>query len=475
MSFIKNSLTGLSAQIKDKLIQQSLERRLKQAGLDQTLNAQANATTTKEQVSAKRSVADALHSAGSTDGIARAQIPEEFYRFDRMPGYKQIKIIHSGAQRMGLINPFFKQHDGLASAHTQIAGRDLINFASYNYLNFSGDTRINAAAVAAIEKYGTSVSASRLVSGERPIHRDLEKSIAALYEAEDAIVFVSGHATNVTTIGYLFGQRDLIVHDEYIHNSALEGIKLSGAKRFSFPHNDWQALDQLLTQHRANYERVLVVIEGIYSMDGDYPDLPKFVEIRKRHQVFLMVDEAHSLGVMGTRGHGIREHFGMQSGDVDLWMGTLSKTLAGCGGYIAGESALIEHLKFLAPGFLYSVGMSAPLAAASLAALQCLNTEQNRVKTLQARGMYFLVLAKAAGINTGTSSGLAVVPAILGSSIRATKLSNAMLARGINVQPILYPAVPEKSARLRFFMSCEHTELEIKHSVSALAEEINKL
>jgi 8-amino-7-oxononanoate synthase len=474
MSPVKSGLASLSAQIKDKLIQQSLEKRLKQAGLEQSFSSKDLLSAPGSSPTQPRQGMP-MDRVSIDDSLTHASIPEEFYRFDRMPGYKQIQIIHSGAQRMGLANPFFKQHDGLASAHTQIAGRDLINFASYNYLNFSGDARINAAAVAAIEKYGTSVSASRLVSGERFIHRELEKSIASLYEAEDAIVFVSGHATNVTTIGYLFGPRDLIVHDEYIHNSALEGIKLSGAKRFSFSHNDWQALDQLLTQHRSHYERVLIVIEGIYSMDGDFPDLPKFVEIRNRHKVFLMVDEAHSLGVMGARGHGIREHFGLLARDVDLWMGTLSKTLASCGGYIAGESALIEHLKFLAPGFLYSVGMSPPLAAASIEALQCLDIEQTRVQTLQARGKYFLQLSQAACINTGTSTGMAVVPAIIGSSIRATKLSNAMLARGVNVQPILYPAVPEKSARLRFFMSCQHTEQEIEQTVSALAEEIKKL
>jgi 8-amino-7-oxononanoate synthase len=475
----KSGLIGLSAHLKDKLIQQSLERRLKQAGLTERPQAQtptgAPPAQGLERPDAVRP--NQLTPTYSAMGHSHKMAPvaEEFYRFDRMPGYKQIQIIHSGAQRMGLVNPFFKQHDGLANAHTQIAGRDLINFSSYNYLNLSGDARINAAAVNAIEKYGTSVSASRLVSGERQIHRELETALAALYEADDAIVFVSGHATNVTTIGHLFGPRDLVVHDEYIHNSALEGIKLSGAKRFSFQHNNWQALDQLLTQHRSNYERVLVVIEGIYSMDGDYPDLPRFVEIRNRHKVFLMVDEAHSLGVMGARGHGIREHFGLQTGDVDLWMGTLSKTLAGCGGYIAGESALIDHLKYLAPGFLYSVGMSPPLAAASLAALQCLTTEQPRVAALQERGKYFLQLAQAAGVNTGTSSGLAVVPAIIGSSIRATRLSSALLTRGINVQPILYPAVPEKSARLRFFMSCQHTEQEIEYSVSVLTEEIKNL
>ena len=461
MNLRKSGIAGLSAQIKDKLIQQSLEKRLKQAGLDQNMGG------------AKNNRPIELNWPTSQDHV-RTDISEEFYRFDRMPGFKQLQIIHGGAKRLGLANPFFKQHDSIANSHTRIDGQNLINYASYNYLNYSGDPRINKAAAAAIEQYGTSVSASRLVSGERPIHRDLEKAIAQIYEAEDAVVFVSGHATNVTTIGHLFGPRDLIVHDEFIHNSILQGIELSGSKRFSFPHNDWKALDRLLEQHRSNFERVLIAIEGIYSMDGDYPDLPKFVDIRNRHKVFLLVDEAHSLGVMGRRGLGIREHFGLQSRDADLWMGTLSKTLAGCGGYIAGESALIEHLKFLAPGFLYSVGMPPPMAAASLAALQCLIQEPDRVEALQSRGHYFLQLAKEAGINTGTSTGYAVIPAIVGSSIKATKLSNDMLARGINVQPILYPAVPEKSARLRFFMSCQHTEQEIEETIAILAEEINK-
>jgi 8-amino-7-oxononanoate synthase len=300
------------------------------------------------------------------------------------------------------------------------------------------------------------------------VHRELEQAIANAYGTEEAIVFVSGHATNVTTIGYLFGPRDLVVHDELIHNSVLQGIQLSGARRLPFPHNDWAALDALLAEQRHQFERVLIVVEGIYSMDGDYPDLPRFVEIKRRHRVFLMVDEAHSFGVMGKTGLGIREHFGLAGGDVDIWMGTLSKALAGCGGFIAGEPALVEHLKFLAPGFLYSVGMSPPVAGAALAALHCLRRETERVSTLQARGAMFLQQAKAAGINTGTSAGIAVIPAIVGSSIKAARLSHALFERGIHVQPILYPAVPEKSARLRFFVSCEHTEEQIDRTVTAL-------
>jgi len=445
----RKGLPGLSAQIKDRLIQQALERRLRQV---------AN-TSSSNRVSSNEAV----------------EIPEQFYRFHLHPGYQQIRIINDGAARLGLDNPFFKLHEGTASAHTRIGGKDYLNFASYNYLGLSGHPEVKESAKAAIDRYGTSVSASRLVSGDRPLHRELEQAIAQAYGTEDAIVFVSGHATNVTVIGHLFGPRDLILHDELIHNSILQGIQLSGARRLPFPHNDWTTLDALLSAQRRQFERVLIVLEGIYSMDGDYPDLPRFVEIKHKHRSFLMVDEAHSFGVMGRSGLGIREHFDLKPEAVDIWMGTLSKTLAGCGGYIAGESPLVEHLKFLAPGFLYSVGMSPPVVAAALAALRCLRKEPERVADLQARGSLFLREAQAAGIDTGNSAGLAVIPAIVGSSVKATRLSSALFELGISVQPILYPAVPEKSARLRFFISCQHSETEIKETVQALAIELSKL
>ncbi|SEM99148.1 8-amino-7-oxononanoate synthase [Pseudomonas sp. ok272] len=437
--------------MKDKLIQQALERRLRQAG-DNTPAA---------------SLADVNLNARS--------VPEQFYRFDQHPGYQQLRIMHDGAARFGLSNPFFKLHEDLAGAETTIQGQRFVNFASYNYLGYSGHPVVAEAAKAAIDRYGTSVSASRLVSGDRPIHRELEAELARLYGVDDAITFVSGHATNVTTIGYLFGPRDLVVHDELIHNSVLQGIQLSGARRLSFAHNDWQALDRLLSDQRQHFERVLVVLEGIYSMDGDYPDLPRFVELKRKHRVFLMVDEAHSLGVMGANGRGIREHFDLAGADVDIWMGTLSKTLASCGGYIAGESALVEHLKFMAPGFLYSVGMPASAAASALAALRCMAHDGERVATLQARGKQFLALAAEAGLDTGTSTGLAVIPVITGSSFKATKLSGALALRGINAQPILHPAVPEKAARVRFFVSCQHTPEQIAETVAIVAQELKKL
>lgn len=466
MNFKLPTLPGLTGQLKDKLIQQALEKRLAKAKVPLELT----------QTGAKARDTNALAtSAGQRNSPSGDEERDLSCRFDQFPGYKQIQILHGGAKRLGLSNPFFKSHDGRAGAHTTMVGKNLINFASYNYLDLSGHPHVNQAAVDAIARYGTSVSASRVVSGDRPIHGALEQAIAEVYGTEAAVVFVSGHATNVSTIGCLFGPRDLILHDEYVHNSALQGIQLSGAKRLSFSHNDWNALEALLTQQRVQFERVLIIVEGIYSMDGDYPDLPRVVEIKRRHRALLMVDEAHSFGVMGKTGRGIREHFGLNASDVDIWMGTLSKALAGCGGYITGERALVEHLKYLAPGFLYSVGMSPPLAAASLAALQCMLAEPDRVDALQSAGALFLKQTQAAGIPTGTSTGLAIIPAIVGSSIQATRLAERMFERGINVQPILYPAVPEKSARLRFFMSCRHTAEDIHTTVAVLAEEYKRL
>lgn len=398
------------------------------------------------------------------------QIPESYARFDRHPGYEKMLVPKVAADRLKLENPFFRVHEGVASATTRINGREFINFSSYNYLGLCGHPLVNKAARDAVERYGTSASASRLVAGERPVQRELEEALAAFYEVEDCIVFVSGHATNVSTIGYLFGPKDLVIHDTLIHNSVLEGIKLSGSTRRSFPHNQHEQLDKILNEIRGQFERVLIVVEGLYSMDGDMPDLPALVEIKRRHKAFLMVDEAHALGVLGKTGKGLHEHYGVAGADVDIWMGTLSKTLASCGGYIAGERALIEHLKYAAPGFVYSVGIPPMAAAAGLAALQILQNEPERVQRLQERGRYFLKQARAAGINTGLSQGYAVAPAIIGSSLKAAKVSNWLFERGFNVLPIIYPAVEEKAARLRFFISSSHTEQQIEQVLAALGD-----
>ena len=450
----RRGLHGISTQLKDQLIRQVMERRLRRA-------AEAPAAPWSD--------------AEAKAGEASSGVPEAYTNLALHPGHQQLRIMREGAARLGLANPYFRPHDGIAGALTSIEGREYVNFSSYNYLGLCGDARVAAAAKQAIDRFGTSVSASRLVSGERPIHRALEERLAQAYGVDDCVAFVSGHATNVSTIGYLFGPKDLVLHDALIHNSITQGIALSGAQRGVFPHNNMDALEEILRRERRRFERVLIVVEGVYSMDGDFADLPRLVELKRRYRALLMVDEAHSFGVMGRRGLGIREHFGVEGCQVDIWMGTLSKALAACGGFVAGERALIENLKFAAPGFVYSVGMPPPVAAAALAALECMLAEPERVQRLQERGREFLRLAREAGVSTGTSEGYAIVPAITGSSIRAARLSQALHQRGINVQPIVYPAVQENSARLRFFVSCQHTSEQIRSTVGALSEELEAL
>ena len=400
------------------------------------------------------------------------EVPEQDYLFSAFPEYAKLQENKAMLDQTGIPNPFFTPSYNVTRDTTLIDGRQMISFSSYNYLGMSGEPVVSQAAQKAIAQYGTSVSASRLVSGEKPIHGRLEQAIADFIGVSAAILYVGGHATNESTIGHLFGAGDLILHDSLSHNSIIQGALLSGARRRPFAHNDWEELDRILAEVRGDYRRVLVVVEGVYSMDGDYPNLPQFIEVKKRHKAFLMVDEAHSIGTMGTHGRGISEHFGVDPRDVDLWMGTLSKSFGSCGGYIAGCSELVEFLKYTSPGFVYSVGIPPSNAAAALASLKLLEDEPERVAILQDRSRLFLKTARDLGLNTGLSHDTPVIPVIVGNSLHTLQLSHQLYERGINVQPILYPAVEESAARLRFFITATHSEEQILTTVQAVAEEL---
>jgi 8-amino-7-oxononanoate synthase/acyl carrier protein len=413
--------------------------------------------------------------AASATPPPAAEIPVDAYDIAQFPEVRALEQNFAMVREAGLENPYFSVHEGLTNDRTVIGGREMISWATYNYLGMSCEPEVAAAAKAAIDRFGTSVSASRLVSGEKTIHQELEREIARTIGTEDAVTFVGGHATNETVIGHVVGPGDLVLHDSLAHNSLLQGAVLSGARRRPFPHNDFDAAEKLLAQMRGQYRRVLIVIEGIYSMDGDFSELPKFIALAKRHRALLMVDEAHSIGVMGPRGHGIGEHFGVNPADVDLWMGTLSKALGSCGGYIAGSKTLVRWLKYTVPGFVYSVGLPPAAAGASLGALRLLQRQPERVAKLHANARLFLQLSREAGLDTGPSGGSAIVPIILGHSINSLRLSRALFARGISVQPILYPAVEERAARLRFFITSSHTPDQIRRTVTAMQEELARI
>jgi 8-amino-7-oxononanoate synthase len=441
---VGRNLFGLSAQAKARLIEKL---------------SSAVATPPLTNAAAHRPDAAANGAAS-----ARLDVSE-------LESYREIRMIEEAAEYLGIADPFFREHQGIAGAETLIGNRSYVNFASYNYIGLNGDPRVTAAAKAAIDRYGTSVSASRPVSGERPVHRELEQALARIHGAEDSVALVGGHSTNVTVIGHLLGRNDVIVHDALIHNSIVQGAILSGARRVPFRHLDAEAADKVLADSRPRHGHALLVIEGHYSMDGDVPDLAAFVAVARRHRAWLMVDEAHALGVLGRRGLGSADRAGIDPGEVDIWMGTLSKSLVSCGGYIAGRKDLIEYLKRMAPGFVFSVGMAPAAAAAALAALEILEGEPERVARLNQRAALFLRLARDGGLDVGGSIGAAIVPIITGSSIRAARLAQAMFRRGVNVQPILYPAVPERAARLRFFLTAEHSQAQVRETVDILLEE----
>lgn len=423
-----------------------------------------------------RSLSKALDAGGTMGLIASrdATVRREERLVSPLPGseFPEYRLLQSrleDLERHGLENPYFRVHDGSTGSTAVIDGREVLNFANYNYLGLSGDPRVNAAAEAAIRRYGTSVSASRIVSGERPIHQELEQELAGFIGVEDCIAYIGGVTTNVSTIAHLVGAGDVVLCDELLHNSAMQGALFSGAHRLTFPHNDAGAADRLLGELRPRYRRALVIIEGVYSADGDIPDLERFVALRKRHDTWLMVDEAHSIGVLGATGRGIAEHAGVSPRAVDLWMGTLSKSLASVGGYIGARREIVQYLKYTAPGFVFSVGMAPANAAAALEALRILRREPERVARLHDNARLFLDMARQRGLDTGASERSPVIPVMVGDTVRAVRLSQQLLERGVNVQPMIAPAVQESGARLRFFVSAAHTTEQIRNTVDILS------
>ncbi len=376
----------------------------------------------------------------------------------------------AGLEAAGLENPFLRANEEVHGRTARVGGRDVVSFTSFDYLGLAGHPDVTRAAKEAIDRFGCSASASRMVGGNNTILDELDAELARFLGTERAVVFPCGYGTNASVFNHLFGAGDLILYDELAHNSIMQGAGASKSGKRSFRHNDYEQLDGLLRDLRSQYKRVVVAIEGVYSMDGDYPDLPRFIEVKKRHDALLYVDEAHSLGTMGPEGRGICDFFGCDPADGDLWMGTISKALGAGGGYLAGGERLIRYLGYTTPAFVFSTACSPPNAAAALEGLRVIQREPWRVTRLRERSELFLKLAADCDLDTGSSADTPVIPVIVGSSTRAIQASQMLLQRGINARPILYPAVRESGARVRFFITSEHSEDQIVQAVEAVAD-----
>ena len=365
-------------------------------------------------------------------------------------------------------NPFFVPVDQ-ARRDAKLAGRRFVSFANYDYLGLSTHPAIKAAAADAVDLVGVGALASRLVGGERASHKDLERALASFIGVEEVMTLVSGYLTNVTVISHIMGTRGVIFLDELSHNSIISGCKSSSSEVIFFRHNDLDHLDQLLTDLRPQYKTALIVSESLFSMDGDIVDLPRLVELKKKHETWLLLDEAHSIGVLGEEGRGLCEYTGVDPSDIDLIIGTLSKSFASCGGFVCARSAVIKWFRHTLPGFVYSVGLSPVISAAALAALELAQSESWRIARLRHNSELFVDLAREAGLDTGPAIGRGVVPILFRDSYETLAASRYLDEHGFYVPPIIQVGVPKDQPRLRFFLSAGHSEADIQGVIECLA------
>jgi 8-amino-7-oxononanoate synthase len=378
----------------------------------------------------------------------------------------------AGLKQEGLY--FYNQQvtELLGGSRVMVNGREMSMYASYSYLGLVNHPRINAAAKEAVDRYGTGTHGVRTLAGTLPIHNELEETIANFKGTEAAITYTSGYATNLTVVSTLLGRGDYVISDKLNHASIVDGCMMSGAKFLRFRHNDMEALEQRLQQIPDGASK-LVVADSVFSMDGDIINFPRVVELCRKYSAYLMIDEAHSVGVLGETGRGIEEYFGMP-GSIDIKMGTLSKTIPSVGGYVAGNRDLINYLRHASRAYIFSAALPPAQAAASKAAFEVILDEPWRIKKLNRNSKQFIDGLKGAGFDT-LFTETAIVPVICGADEAAFEMTRSCQNRDIFVLPVVSPAVPPGMARLRATVTTAHEPEDISQAIQVIIESGRKL
>jgi 8-amino-7-oxononanoate synthase len=351
-------------------------------------------------------------------------------------------------------------------AKVLVHGREMGMYGSYSYLGLIGHPRINAAAKKAIDKFGTGTNGVRMLAGTLTVHTELEETIAEFKHTETAITFTSGYATNLTVISALMGRGDYVLSDKLNHASIVDGCLMSGAEFRRFKHNDMDDLEHRLQQIPDGAAK-MVVADAVFSMDGDVVDLPKMATICKKYGAYLMIDEAHSVGVLGKTGHGIEEHFGLDN-VIDIKMGTLSKTIPSVGGYIAGNKELINYLRNHNRAYMFSAALPPAQTAAANEAFKVILDEPWRVEKLRQNSELFISGLKSAGLDTLLTT-TAIVPVLCGSDELAFTMTREVQHHDVFVLPVVSPAVAEGLARLRATVTAAHESSEIERAIDVIA------
>lgn len=377
---------------------------------------------------------------------------------------ERIDQVSQRVKRLKENETFFwlKTVENSSQSRVVVDQKEKIMLASYNYLALIDHPRLKEAGIKAIEKYGTGTSGVRFLSGTTEVHKKLEAKIAQFKGAEDAITYTSGYVTNLAAITSLYQRGDLVIIDKIDHASIIDGCMLSGARYRSFLHNDMKRLEAIL-EESANYTNKIIIVDGVYSMDGDVANLPEISRLAKKYGAMVMVDEAHSIGVLGKTGHGIEEYFGLENA-VDLHMGTLSKTIPAVGGYIAGKQEIIDYLRHNSRPFIFSAPIPPVNAAVAMTALEVIEDEPERVEKLHKNMVQFREGIKSMGYNTGDTV-TAIVPIIIGGEEETLQLCKIVNDMGIFICPIVFPAVPKGTSRLRSHVLANHTKDDIEEAL----------
>ncbi len=356
--------------------------------------------------------------------------------------------------------------EAVDGAYVTIGGRRMLLASSYSYLGLLGHHAIDAAAQAALAHYGTGTHGVRLLAGNTDLHDRLERKIAAFVGAQAVAVYSSGYLANFAAISALVGRGDVVLCDKLNHASIVDGCLLSGARLVRVPHNDIPAIDQALAKVPTG-AGALVVVDAVFSMDGDVIDLPALAEVCRKHRAWLMVDESHSLGVLGDRGRGIESHFGL-SGTIQVLMSSLSKSVPSAGGFIAGSDDMITYLKHASRAFVFSAALPPSSAAAAMAALDVIDAEPQRVARLQAHVRRLRAGLRAGGVPV-RDDPTPIVPVITSEDEAALRMARFLFDHDIFALPILSPAVPPRTSRLRITVTAAHTEPEVDAIAGAVA------
>jgi 8-amino-7-oxononanoate synthase len=398
--------------------------------------------------------------------------------FDKARSHDRLEQLEAARQHDLL--PYFRLLTSQAGPVVEMEGRETIMLGSNNYLGLTGDERVKRAAREALETYGTGVTGSRLLNGTTPLHVELERELAQWMGTEDAIVYTTGYQANVGCIGTILGPGDTVICDSGDHASILDGCRLSGAKLRPFRHNRMDKLEKMLQRATGDDGGTLVVVDGVFSMEGDVCDLPRIVELCQAHGARLMVDEAHGAGVLGDRGAGTSELFGLEQ-EVDLRMGTFSKSLASCGGFVAGPADVVEYLRIASRSFVFSAAAVPAAVGAALAALRVIRSDGPRLfEALLGNAEYLREGLRALGLQVvepgtlpgGSVATTPVVPVIVGDDWQAVLLWKALFEAGVYTNVAIHPAVPPGGALLRTSLMASHERQHLDRALAMIGQTI---